>query len=395
MSEVADLCAELIRIRSDNPPGDTAEVIEYISGYLDALGIDGTIVRRRGGRCNLVAGDVHAPLLFCGHVDVVPAIPAGWKFSPYSGTVADGYLYGRGASDMKGGCAAILAAVHTIVDTGDPLPAALAFVCDEETGGSHGIAYLVKKQLIHPSDCLIAEPTPPCTVVVGQKGLCRIDMDFQGTPGHGSLYPRIGVSAVMEAFKLLAHLRTIHEREYPVPEEISALIEASSVVLEEVFGVAEIQDILRRVTFNPGRILGGEKANIIAEHCRLELDIRIPWGCTGSEIVAEIRAVSPQATLRIVDSSEPNHTPLTAPIVATTCRQIERVYARAAVPIIQWAASDAKVLRTAGFSVVEYGPGEVTTLHGIDELVSVDALEAAAEVYCGIICSYASASRPS
>ncbi|MDD1674320.1 MAG: M20/M25/M40 family metallo-hydrolase, partial [Methanomicrobiales archaeon] len=388
-------CAELIRIRSDNPPGDTAEVIEYISGYLDALGIDGTIVRRRGGRCNLVAGDVRAPLLFCGHVDVVPAIPAGWKFGPYSGTADGGYIYGRGASDMKGGCAAILAAVHSVVDAGDELPAALAFVCDEETGGNHGIAYLVKKQLIHPCDCLIAEPTPPRNVVVGQKGLCRIDMDFHGTPGHGSLYPRVGVSAVMEAFNLLGHLRTIHEREYPVPEDVRALVEVSSVVLEEVFGIEEIRTILRSVTFNPGRILGGEKANIIAEHCRLELDLRIPWGCTGAEIVAEIRAAAPRASLRITDCSEPNCTPADAPIVVTTCRQIERVYGVDAVPIIQWAASDAKVLRAAGFNVVEYGPGEVTTLHGIDELVSVIALEAAAEVYCGIMCSYASASRPS
>jgi succinyl-diaminopimelate desuccinylase len=383
-----------VRIRSDNPPGDTAEIIEYISGYLDALGIDGTITRRKGGRCNLVAGDVHAPLLLCGHVDVVPAIPAGWSHSPYAGTVADGYLYGRGASDMKGGCAAILAAMRDAIETHGPPRIALAFVCDEETGGDHGITYLVKKHLLHPGDCLIAEPTPLHNVVVGQKGLCRINLDFQGSPGHGSLYPRVGISAVMEALTLLERLRTIHEREYPVPPEVAALVEASSAALEEVFGIRGIREILRRVTFNPGRISGGEKANIVAEHCTLELDLRIPWGCTGTGILEEIRAAAPRATIQAADCSEPNLTRVDAPIVATTCREIGRVHGQPGVPIVQWAASDAKVLRSAGFDVVEYGPGDVATLHGIDERVPLAALESVTAVYGGIIRSYETAYRP-
>jgi succinyl-diaminopimelate desuccinylase len=132
----------------------------------------------------------------------------------------------------------------------------------------------------------------------------------------------------------------------------------------------------------------------VAEHCTLELDLRIPWGCTGAEIIEEVRAAAPRATMRAADCSEPNLTRVDAPIVTTTCREIGRVRGRPGVPIVQWAASDAKVLRVAGFDVVEYGPGDVTTLHGIDERVPVAALESATAVYGGIIRSYEGASRP-
>ncbi|MDD1718006.1 MAG: M20/M25/M40 family metallo-hydrolase, partial [Methanoregulaceae archaeon] len=311
-----------------------------------------------------------------------------WSHDPFSGDTEGGYVWGRGSTDMKGGCAALLAAFRTLVDRGIEPAADLAFVCDEETSGMYGIQCLLSKNLIKPCDCLIAEPTPALYPNIGQKGLCRIDLSFKGEPGHGSLYPVKGISAVMEAVKILAFLEELHESEYAPGPGMEALVERSERVLNECFGIDRAGEVLRRVMWNPGKIEGGEKANIVAQRCRLELDIRVPWGCGMEEMVDELVKKASRATAHIQSLSEPSLTPADTPLVATVCREISRVYGREAAPIVQWAASDARFLRKAGFSVIEYGPSDITRLHSIDERVPVEALGHAEEVYEGVIVAY-------
>ena len=382
------LCAELVRIRSENPPGNTEEVIHYIKGFLDGIGMRTRIVQNRGGRTNLITAQPAHALLCCGHVDVVPAMTEGWTHDPFSGDIADGYVWGRGSTDMKGGCAAILSACKFIADTGEPPQADLAFVCDEETSGTYGICCLLQKNLIRPCDCLIAEPTPPLHPNIGQKGLIRIDFNFKGKPGHGSLYPARGVSAVMEAFAILTHLEKLHKRAYNAGPDMEKIIKESSLVFEEVLAMPDAEHVLKRVMYNPGRIEGGEKANIVAQHCNLELDLRVPWGCSIPLLIDDLVRNAPNAKMKIKSLSEPSFTPADSRLVTLACREISRVHGEPASPIVQWAASDARYLRKEGFRVIEYGPGELTTLHGVDERVSVDSLENAADVYTGIIRSY-------
>ncbi|HEX3000977.1 MAG TPA: M20/M25/M40 family metallo-hydrolase, partial [Methanoregula sp.] len=94
------ICSDLVKIKSENPPGKTAEVIEYIQGFLDGIGIGSTVCGPGNGMANLVALQKDAPLMFCGHVDVVPAMDNGWGRPPFSGAIEDGYVWGRGATDM-------------------------------------------------------------------------------------------------------------------------------------------------------------------------------------------------------------------------------------------------------------------------------------------------------
>ena len=224
-------------------------------------------------------------LLFCGHVDVVPALDEGWTHPPFSGTIPDGFVWGRGATDMKGGCASLLAACQMLVEQGKEVTATCAFVCDEETGGQHGIRYLLAKKMIKPTDCLIAEPSPVRHPCIGQKGLCRLEMKFNGTPAHGSLYPAVGVSAVMEALSLLEYVKALHDREYPVDERLKEIIDRSSGVLEEEFQIHNVSEVLKRLMYNPGVIKGGEKSNVVAQHCDLDLELRVPWGCSIPELL--------------------------------------------------------------------------------------------------------------
>ncbi|MCE5297876.1 MAG: M20/M25/M40 family metallo-hydrolase [Methanoregulaceae archaeon] len=386
----ARICADLVRIRSENPPGDTTDVIEYIRDFTDSCGIRTKVIRSRGGRHNLVSANARGRILFCGHVDVVPALPRSWRHDPFSGTIEDGKVWGRGSTDMKGGCASMLSACKECIESGRELPADIAFVCDEETSGTFGIRTLLAKHLLVPCDTIIAEPTPELSPNVGQKGLMRLCCIFHGTPGHGSLYPARGVSAVMEAFSLLEFMKVLHTREYdPGDPALARIISDSSEILGELFAMDDTKDVLTHVMFNPGTIEGGEKANIVAEQCSLELDLRIPWGCSLPDLIDEIRGQAKKADISVTNMSEPSITSPGSLLVTRLLEEIVSVHQRAARPIVQWAASDARYLRREGFPVVEYGPGEIQTLHAVDEHVTIRSLENAARVYAGMLGRYA------
>ena len=385
--DVARLTSSLIRIRSENPPGNTADVVAFITEFLNSIGVKSRVVAHPGGRENLITTGPDPRLLLCGHIDVVPSIPDDWTHDPHSGEIAGGYVWGRGATDMKGGCAALLAAYRDLVESGVEPKAQFAFVCDEETGGEHGIRSLLAQDLLKPCDCLIAEPTPAMSPAVGQKGLYRVNLSFRGRPGHSSLYPLVGKSAVMAAFDLIGYLREVHAHPFPPGEDLQPLVAQSARLFSETFGIEGGDNILTRVMFNPGRIEGGEKANIVAEQCRMELDIRVPWGCSLDDLRKGIAEHAPDAVIHEMDVAEPSLTPPDARIVRTVTREVARVYGTAA-PFLQWAASDAKYLRDRGFEVLEYGPGEIPTLHAVDERVSVEQLERAVDVYRGVIRAY-------
>jgi succinyl-diaminopimelate desuccinylase len=386
---IARLCSDLVRIKSENPPGDTRDVIQYIREFTDSLGIPTQVIRGRGGKYNLVSANPTGRLLLCGHVDVVPALPDGWNDDPFSGKIVGGKVSGRGATDMKGGCASILWACKKFLEKEDVLPADLAFVCDEETSGTYGIRRLLDKNLLIPCDCIIAEPTPALNPNIGQKGLMRLRLKFSGEPGHGSLYPVRGVSAIMEAYAILQFLNELHQTRYePSDPDLACLIHESSVILGELLDMEEAEIILSRLMFNPGKIEGGEKANIIAQRCTLELDLRVPWGCSMTNLLETIRAHALRAEITMGTMSEPNSTPRDARVVSRLLQEIRKVHGRPANPIVQWAASDARYLRKEGFPVVEYGPGEIPALHAINEYVTIASLENASTVYQGMMEQY-------
>jgi succinyl-diaminopimelate desuccinylase len=294
---------------------------------------------------------------------------------------------------MKGGCASILAACEALVNLDIELPAMLAFVCDEETGGVNGIQRLLASGTLKPGDCLIAEPSPLRNPSIGQKGLCRLDIRFSGTPAHGSLYPAVGVSAIMEAMEFLEYVKGLHGREFAVDDHLREILARSSAVLGQEFHITGVSEVLKKLTFNPGVISGGEKSNVVAQNCALELELRIPWGCPIDDLVADISAHARNGNIVSQETHKPSITDPACPLVTITCDEVRRVYGGDVFPIVQWAASDARHLRLRGFNVLEYGPGEISTLHAVNERVTIDSLEKAAIVYQGVMQKYASTGK--
>ena len=150
----------------------------------------------------------------------------------------------------------------------------------------------------------------------------------------------------------------------------------------------DTKDVLTHVMFNPGTIEGGEKANIVAEQCNLELDLRIPWGCSLADLFEELQSHAASADITITNMSEPSITSPDSPLVSRLLEEIGKIYQKTPRPIVQWAASDARYLRREGFPVVEYGPGEIQALHAVDEHVTIESLENVAKVYKGMLERY-------
>jgi succinyl-diaminopimelate desuccinylase len=228
-----------------------------------------------------------------------------------------------------------------------------------------------------------------CHPNIGQKGLVRLELRFSGSPGHGSLYPTIGRSAIAEALAFIDYLSALHREEFTSGKEMDEILARSSRVLAEEFGLPQASEVLKSIMFNPGVIAGGEKSNIVAQVCDLDLEMRIPWGCNIDRLLQDIQRHAPHGMILSRIAHEPSLTDPDCRIVAVTCDAVGRIYGRSASPIVQWAASDARHLRSAGFRVIEYGPGELRTLHAIDEHVTIQSLEKAAEVYGEIMRTYA------
>src|SRR5215207_8194133 len=149
--EVVELCSDLIRFDTSNPTSDERAAAEYVAGKLDEVGIASTLLESEPGRASVVARiegeDRSRPaLLVHAHLDVVPADPAEWSVHPFGGEVKDGYVWGRGAVDMKDFAAMVLATVRQWRREGTvpPRDVVLAFLADEEAGSTHGAHHLVE-----------------------------------------------------------------------------------------------------------------------------------------------------------------------------------------------------------------------------------------------------------
>jgi succinyl-diaminopimelate desuccinylase len=383
--DVIRICSDLVKIRSENPPGYTDEVISYIQDFCDSIGYK-TRVESRGRRHNLLSAKPSGRLLLCGHVDVVPALDEGWIYPPYSGIITEDYVHGRGSTDMKGGCAALLSALANTLETdGDP-GVDIAFVADEEGKGEFGMEQLVSEGLLKPCDCLIAEPSPPTCPVVGEKGVLRTRVTFTGDAGHASLHPVAGNSAIMQACRFLDECHSLHQVVWPTDRCTQSAIHATARALEDLIGIssADADIILSHIMYNPGMIHGGERFNIIAQRCTLDLDMRVPWGCSIEKVVWMMREKAPEAMISVFESANPS---FSTPgwLTSLICQGIELVMNTPAHPGVSQAASDARYLREHGAEVVVYGPGDLNLLHSVNENVPISMLQNCRDVYCHVL----------
>ena len=323
----AEILQKLIRFNTTNPPGNEKECIAYIADLLAEGGIEYTIAARSPDRPNLVgripgAGNA-APLLLQGHVDVVTAEKQDWQHPPFEGREVDGVIWGRGALDMKGGIAMMLAAALRAKAEGVTLrgDVVLAIMSDEESFGNCGAKYLVEnhanlfagiKYAIGELGgfSLYLDTKKFYPIMVAEKQFCWIKATVRGPGGHGSLPVRGG--AVEKLSQLLGKFHTSNLPVHVTPAArlmiasiASSLGGMKGFVLNQLTNPLLTDGVLKllgergrtfypllRNTVSPTVLHGSNKINVIPGEASVEMDGRLLPGFSPDDLIRELRAVT-------------------------------------------------------------------------------------------------------
>ena len=410
----------LVRIPSVNtgsmPTGGESAVCDYVRDWLARDGIDCEVLERAPGRGNLIARlegrTGEAGLMYMSHTDVVPVEDEGkWRFPPFSATIADGRVYGRGASDCKGLLTAQLMAMRLLkrsgVDLRDSL--ILATGADEEHGGRYGFGWLAEhhpKKISAPFAVNEGGGTPlraaggvAYVVGVGEKGRLQVEIDIRGTSAHAST-PWQGTNASyrltqvlnrIEGYEaardtsasLFRYLSTFAIEHKPSPEvvdEIVAEVEPDSPAL------ATMLRALSRMTVTPTMVQGGVKSNSVPESIRLTCDVRtLPHQDEEyvSRELAGLLGEVPGVDFEIDYMAVPNFSSFETEFVQRIRTATERALDRSDlqwVPAISTGFTDSRFTRALG--VQTYGfigahPDDdplLVNVHGTDESESIRSL---------------------
>jgi acetylornithine deacetylase/succinyl-diaminopimelate desuccinylase-like protein len=415
--EVVELCRDLLRIDTTNT-GDLATsageraAAEYVAGKLAEVGIAAAVLESAPGRANVVAritgADPTRPaLLVHGHLDVVPADPDEWSVHPLSGELRDGYLWGRGAIDMKDFDAMMLAVVRRWARAGvtPPRDIVLAFTADEEAGSEYGARFLAERHRGLFEGCTEAigevggysytvnEDLRLYLVQTAEKGIEWMRVHARGRPGHGSfVHDDNAVTALCEAVARVGR----HRFPVVVTPTVRAFLGEIADILgieidpddpEAVIGklgpIANMVGATIRNTANPTRLQAGYKDNVIPSRASATIDCRTLPG--QSELfLAQLREViGPDLEIEHVQRQPALETTFDGDLVAAMGEALraEDPGART-VPYMLSGGTDAKAFSTMGVRCFGFTPLRLPAdlnfaalFHGIDERVPVDGLK--------------------
>ncbi|MBL8556984.1 MAG: acetylornithine deacetylase [Phenylobacterium sp.] len=362
-----DLLAKLVSFDTTSR-GSNLPLIEWVEGYLDGLGVaHRRVPNADGGKTNLMATmgpSVEGGAVLSGHTDVVPVDGQPWSTDPFDLVEKDGRLYGRGTCDMKGFLALALAAAPELAKTARK-PVHLAFSYDEEIGclGAPDMIEVIRRELPAPAVVVVGEPTS-MEAVNGHKGIATFHVTVTGREAHSS-QPQQGVSAVMEAVKLMGSLNALADR-------LEAEADPASPFTP------------KWPTLTIGMVHGGTAHNIIARECSFIFDVRAPGPRTPQEIVAgfvaeaaamdrALKARAPEAGVRVEQRTDvPPFMPERDGAAEAFAR---RMAGDNGPPRVVAFAAEAGQFQQAGFSTVICGPGSIDQAHQPDEFVEISQMQ--------------------
>ena len=408
----------LVRIDTTNPPGNEIAACKYIKGVLDKAGIESKILESAPGRGNIVArlkgNGGKAPLLLDGHLDVVTADASQWKHPPFSGEIADGYVWGRGTLDMKNMVAMELTIFLEAKRRNWKLTRDLIFaaVADEEAGCNMGSRFLQEKHgdLIK-AEYAIGEIGGFSITVrgrrfwpigVAEKGIVWLTITAQGAPGHGSIpNPDNAIIKIARAAAAIGKARlpmhvTDVEKTFVAslaeaqPKPIDKILKQvtnpllSNLILNSLFPdktLARSFYASLHNTANVTMIHAGEKINVVPGTASMRVDGRIIPGQTADDFVAEIRNVIGKDFKITVDQTMPGLvTDLNDPVYNAMKNMIKKHDPEGyPVPYLFPGFTDAKYFsktgaKCFGFSPVWLGPEDefAKTIHGHNERIPIE-----------------------
>jgi succinyl-diaminopimelate desuccinylase len=369
-SKIVEICRELLRIKSVNPPGDESPAADYVAGLLKKMDMEVEIISHSPTRASVLArlrGSRQSPgILYNGHLDTVPVGAEKWNHDPFAGVVAEGKIWGRGAADMKGGLAALLGAVKAIAEARLPLKGDLIFAATAgEEINSLGATVIASRTDIGPLQAILIPEPSFNDLFIAEKGAFWLEIRTHGQTAHGSM-PDLGRNAVMMMVRLIAEFDKLE-----VPFQTHPLLGGFS----------------RSVN----TISGGVKTNVVPDSCVATVDMRTVPGQDHpgilrrvEDLIRKLQSEIPgfKASVEIVNDRAPLETDAAAPAVQSFSEVIAAVTGKKPVPKGTRYFTDGVVLSPAFKApLLICGPGDAGLAHQPNEHVDIVKLVEAARIY--------------
>lgn len=413
-AEAVELLQELIRFDTTNPPGNERTIAVYLQKLLEADGIETKVLDVAPGRANLYArikGDgSRRPLILLSHTDVVMAEPARWSVPPFSGEIRDGFVYGRGASDMKGTAAVHVTLLRLLKRHNIPLKrdVILLAVADEEAGGA-GARSIIENHadLIRGAEFLLNEGDVAYVkdgklqqygVDVMEKAALWLKLVAKGPTGHGSIpLPDSSVNRLLDALQRLRAWKI----PIRVPEAVAQgyrmraaqqtdpVLKTAYANLDKALKNPKLRERLLsdsslnaevRETITITGLHGSDKVNVIPGTAWAQVDVRLLPGETPEGFIAKLRKMlsDPNIEIEVMESSVPTGSSAETELM----NAIRKVAARhdpgvPVIPTMLTSSTDSSKFRAVGITAYGFEPfkmddGELDRSHGDDERLSIE-----------------------
>ncbi|WFO75195.1 YgeY family selenium metabolism-linked hydrolase [Desulfurococcaceae archaeon MEX13E-LK6-19] len=387
-SKVLYYARELVRTKSLS--GEEGDVARLIKEFLGGEGVDKVFIDEYGNVVSIIEGGIGEIIVFEGHMDHVPEGDLGnWIVDPYEAKVIDGKLYGRGAVDMKGAIAAMIAMIGLLGETKNLPTIVYVFVPHEEIVEGAAFKYAIEDTLkIKPSLVVLGEATN-LNIHVGQRGRTVIHVDLYGETAHASM-PDKGVNPIVFAAYLLKEINELNEQ-------------------------LPVHDTLGKSTIVPTIIECSPRSPpMIPDYCRITLDRRFIVGETEEKILGEVIAALDRAQKHANIKNVKARIPVEE-IKLWTGRTIKvkhffpawliennktvyhllqimrkQVNPQARISVWRFSTDGVYSAGTAGFTTIGIGPGDESLAHKPNEYVEIKQLVMASKIYSLVAksCSY-------
>jgi len=341
--KVEETLSDLVVLKS-SAEDDMRPIVRYVSNRLEKLGMRPRYYGAKNTPA-IVASFRKGGVVLSGHLDTVPR-GIGWKYE--DGLSMDGFMYGRGACDMKGGCTAMLLAAENLVAANTPF--SLCFTTDEEVTMAGALASTKDRALKEAPAILVTEPTG-FDIIHKEKGQLQLALGTVGEACHSSM-PQLGDNAIAKMVEILSKLQEL-QRIPPNPTT--------------------------DMTLSMTTIKGGTRINVIPDHCETEIDIRYPATMGQRDVVRELkkRIGTRGYSLRTIHNLDPVETDPNSHAILTLKRLLGPKATVSSVPY----ATEMVMFSKGNKSVMICGPGDPKGCHIVNEKIELAQVSRAAEIY--------------
>jgi len=362
--ELSDLLRSLIQIESVNPPGNENQIADFIKKFLLKNNIHSELVPLEEGRSSVIVkieGEEERDITLCGHIDTVRVKEEDWTKPVFEGLIENGKMYGIGASDMKGGVAAILYTAVLLKRRGivPKKTVQLALTADEEWA-YRGAKNLVDGGYFDRTDFLIITEPSNLQVSTGEKGELWAKAKFFGKSAHGST-PEVGVNTVIPGSEFVMNVTERYEK------------------------IFEADHFWGKVSVNIGQFHGGVQVNIVPNYSEIQLDFRIISEEDKEKVLELIRKtgeeIAKKYKVRFTEEIFNYHSPIFTSSDNPYVKKFLQAAGMKEVIVTKYCTDGATIVPEKKIPFIIFGPGDIAQAHQNDEYIELESLYRAVDTF--------------